>query len=96
MHKSKLVLIQDDELSQKLIVTWPLVWRTDTEERFEHWERVSGVDRVDVESRQEMLFSNGFLGPEGIIDPEIENFIALLVSIKIHGGPPKKVVRRGG
>jgi hypothetical protein len=91
MHKSKLVLVQDDEAAQKLIVTWPLVWRLEGEARLERWEAVSGVDRLDIETRQELLFANDFLGPEGLVPTEVEESIAMFVDLKLMG--PKKARR---
>jgi hypothetical protein len=102
MQLEKLVLIKGDDAAQRLIATWPEQsdWLTKqppaTGTRQEmlaervHWSAISGVDIDDIEKVERMLFTNGFIGPDGYQDGDALQFIMAQLST----GMPKPA-RRG-
>jgi len=77
MNVESLVLVEEDTDAQRLCVTWPKVAHLfpDHEDRYEQWASISGVFEDDIRRLEPMLFGNDFLGPEGMVDPQLLGFV---------------------
>lgn len=90
MNLEAIALIEDDEISQRLCVTWPLVAERVQARAYgaqgvpivpfaivEAWAKFTGPDVLphDVEHRVPVLFANGILLKDGTVAEEALQFI---------------------
>lgn len=83
MNPEALVLLEGDDIAQRLVATWPRVLAPgealDAESEaliFERWARMSGVPALLVADRAPILFGNEICMPDGTSDPMALGFIS--------------------
>lgn len=91
-----LVLLNDDPLAQRLVVTWPNL-PTATQQLIadghdeevgtaqDQWAAISGVDIDDLRRKLPLLFENHLIGRDGSVDDMVKTYIASILTKAMTG-----------
>jgi hypothetical protein len=83
---------------QRLIEAWPTVDHEGSNEKvMQDWSRMSGVRLLQVREAWDRMFRNGWVRPDGTVDPFVERYLtALAIAEMPRDARPTRAVKREG